>query len=239
MGDGPADHATRFSAAIDTFEVAELPLDIEPTAGDRARSAVATGGVLLVGERHGVEQNPLVAYTLMRRFDVRVLCLEWPSDLEPALQRYMAGGRLDLPVFAARPTDGRITAGHFAVVRTLAEEARLDRIVLFDLPFWPGSWSERDRGMAGRLLQALGSFPALVLAGSLHTRLRRHRQGEPMGAHIARARPGTREVRLRYPGAERFPWTGGRGGSCTLRTAGAWLELTVPNARPAVTPDGH
>jgi hypothetical protein len=237
MGGVQPDDFTWFTEAVEAFSVAQLPLEVEPAAGDRVRAAVATGGALLVGERHGVEQNPLVAYTLMHRFDVRILCLEWPADLEPAVERYLAWGRLDASSLRRRPRDDRITAGHFAVLRALAQEARLDRVVLFDPPVWPDTWSERDQNMAARLLAALGGFPAVVMAGNLHTRLRRHRQGEPMGAHVARARPGTREVRLRYPGAGRFPWTGGNATGCRLRVAGAWLELTVPGAGPAVTPE--
>jgi hypothetical protein len=42
-------------------------------------------------------------------------------------------------------------------------------------------------------------------------------------------------VRLRYPGDV---VSGVRRDACTLRSAGAWLELTVPDARPGVTPAG-
>jgi len=52
---------------------------------------------------------------------------------------------------------------------------------------------------------------------------------------VAQARPGTVEVRVRYPGD--VVVRAGRD-TCRLRSAGAWLELTVPDSRPGVTPAG-
>ena len=225
--------ATRFAEAIDAFTVCELELSIEPSAAVRLAAKLAAGGPILVGERHGVEQNPVVAYTLMRRLGLRVLGLEWPADLQPAVDAFLEGSALDADVLADS-SDGRITAGHFAVLRSMRRDGLLERVVLFDPVPWPRTWSERDWGMAVRLLQQTGRPPALVMAGSLHTRLRRHRHGEPMGAHVARARAGAVEVRLRYPGGPLATPSGG----CVLRSAGAWLELTLPDARPAVTPAG-
>ena len=224
--------AGRFCGAIEAFPVADLAMEIEPPAAVRLRAKLAAGGPILVGERHGVEQNPLIAYTLMRRLGLRVLALEWSTDLQAAVDGYLAGG--SLPVEGLDDGgDGRITAGHFAVLRALRRDGLLDRVVLFDPSPWPRTWSERDWSMAVRLLQETGGTPALVLAGSLHTRLRRHRHGEPMGAHVARARSGAVEVRLRYPGGA---VAGQDRDTCVLRSAGAWLELTVPGARPGVTP---
>jgi hypothetical protein len=223
--------AARFTEAIDAFAVGELELEIEPPAAARLAAKLAAGGPILAGERHGVEQNPLVAYTLMRRLGLRVLALEWSIGLQAAVDAFLDGEALDVDVLADS-TDGRITAGHFAVLRSMRRDGLLDRVVLFDPEPWPRTWSERDWGMAVRLLQENARPPAFVMAGSLHTRLRRHRHGEPMGAHVARARSGTLEVRLRYPGGPLATPSG----ACVLRSAGAWLELTVPDARPAVTP---
>ncbi|HEY4027158.1 MAG TPA: hypothetical protein VGO86_12075 [Candidatus Dormibacteraeota bacterium] len=230
--DARAASVARFAEAVDAFVVEDLVMGVDPTADARLRAKVAAGSPILVGERHGIEQNPLVAYTLMRRLNIRLLALEWSGELEPVVDRYLAGHELDVDALA-QSRDGRITAGHFAVLRALSVAGLLDRVVLFDLAIWPRTWSERDEGMAGRLLAGTRGTPALAMAGSLHTRLRRHRHGEPMGAHVARTRAGTLEVRLRYPGGGPLSW---HGSSCMLRPAGAWLELTVPHARQAVTP---
>jgi hypothetical protein len=226
--------ATRFAEGVEAFTVEELSLSIDATAVARLRAKLAAGGPLLVGERHGIEQNPLVAYTLMRRFGLRVLGLDWSVDWQPAMDGFLAGGPLDLEAFA-ECGDGRVTAGHFAVLHSLRDDGLLEGVVLLDPSPWPVTWSERDRAMATRLLQETRATPALVMAGSLHTRLRRHPHGEPMGAHVARARPGAIEVRLRYPGDV---LSGVRRDACALRSAGAWLELTVPRSRPGLTPAG-
>jgi len=231
---GRAALADRFLRAIDEFATGDLALELEAPAAARLAAKLAAGGPILVGERHGVEQNPLVASTLMRRLGLRVLGLEWATDLQPVVDRFLATGDLDVGPLA-ESDDGRVTAGHFAVLRSLRRDGLLDQVVLFDPVPWPGTWSERDWGMAVHVLREIGRPPALVMAGSLHTRLRRHRHGEPMGAHVARARPGTVEVRMRYPGQ---PPPGRAAGVCVLRSAGAWLELTVPDAREAVTPAG-
>jgi hypothetical protein len=224
--------AAGFARAVDAFDVAELPVEVDGPAAARLRTKLAAGGPILVGERYGVEQNPLVAYTLMHRLGIRVLALGWCADLAPVVDRFLGGQMLDAAALARRD-DGRVTAGHLAVVRALYRDGQLDRVVLLEPAIWPRTWSERDHAMAERLLQESEGQTALVLAGSLHTRLRRHRHGEPMGAHLARVRPGTVEVRLRYPGLGAPSVC-----RCALRSAGAWLELTVPNARRAVTPGG-
>lgn len=228
-----ATRTAQFVEAIDAFAVRDLELEIEPLAAARLAAKLAAGGPILVGERHGVEQNPLVAHTLMRHLGLRVLGLEWSADLQPVVEGFLAGEALDAGALLDS-ADGRITAGHFAVLRSLRRDGLLDRVVLFDFAPWPRTWSERDWAMAVRLLQQTPGPPAVVMAGSLHTRLRRHRHGEPMGAHVARARPGTVEVRLRYPGRG----SGWAPEGFVLRSAGAWLELTVPDGQPAVTPAG-
>jgi hypothetical protein len=233
-----------FLAGVETFVVEELPIDIDPAAGDRVRVAVAGGGVVLLGESHGVEQNPLIIATLVRTFGLCSLGLEWDVELQPVVDDFLAGRPLDVAALAPS-VDGRITAGHFAVLRSLRERGLLERAVLFDPP-WPGSWDERDRLMAAELLAGIGSGPALAVAGNLHTWLRPHEHGVPMGVHVAAARPATLEIRIRCLSGEALNITLKRVGSpvaetghhhaAALREAGHRLELTLPVARPAIVP---
>ena len=78
--------------------------------------------------------------------------------------------------------DGRITAGHLAV---LAERAAAGpvQVVLFDGTIGAGwSWSDRDEAMAGRILAAaLPGNRMLVVAGNAHTPTGRTELGVPMG----------------------------------------------------------
>lgn len=233
-----------FENAVEAFDAGWLPIAIEPAAAAAVHGAVDVGALVLLGEIHGVEQNPLIVASLMRTFDLRVLGLEWPVGLQDALDTFLDGGVLDIGPFA-ESNDGRITAGHFAVLRALRREGLLERVILFN-PFGSASWSDRDRQMAEVLLASLGPDPALILAGNMHTQLRPHRHGVPMGVHLAATRPGTVEIRIRYLSGEFFNLSRKRiqssapppeqGAGYELRASGGQLEVTVPVARPAVVP---
>ena len=63
------------------------------------------------------------------------------------------------------------------------------------------SWSQRDEAMARRILAA--SPPGartLAVAGNAHTPTSPTALGVPMGAVLARQRPGVREIRISYGG---------------------------------------
>ena len=66
------------------------------------------------------------------------------------------------------------------------------------------SWSQRDGAMARRILAALAAGAGtLAVAGNAHTPITGTRLGLPLGACIARQRPGVREIRISY-GAGRY-----------------------------------
>ncbi len=223
--------AAEFTAAIDAFAVHDLQVPFEPEADDRLRVTVAAAGVILLGEVHGIAQNPLVVYTLARRYDIRCIALEWPADADLAdfdsLRHY---------------ADGRITAGHFAVLRALREEGRLDTVVRFSELGHFASWSARDQDMADRLLQGVGESAVIAAAGNLHTRLERHRHGIPMGVHVAQSRKAI-EVRIQASGGtfykfgrRRLSWRPLRRPG--LRWAGTHAVFGIGRARVAAVPGG-
>jgi hypothetical protein len=236
-----------FRAAVENFAVAELPLEIEPAADEIVRSALAKNGVLLIGETHGVLENPLVFYTLMRRFGVACLGLEWLPALRPVVDRFLSSGSLTYPAIADS-ADGRITAGHFAALRALSQEGLLNKLVLFSPLAGYATWTDRDREMAAHLVAGIGNEPAVAMAGNLHTQLSEHRHGVPMGLHIARERPDTLDVRIDYmSGAyfnlrpKRFGWRI-RSRLQPRRFILTWAEsraiLTIPEAHLAAVPAG-
>jgi hypothetical protein len=190
-------------AAAD-FEVTDLSLAIEPPALEAARRSLAETGLLLLGEVHGVHENPLIARALMQAFGLTGLALEWPEDLAPVVREFLAGGML-----ADHPWlwfgDGRITAGHLAVLRERTAAGPL-ALTLFDGTIEAGwSWSQRDEAMARRILAApAGGTGTLVIAGNAHTPTSRTRYGIPLGACLARQRPGVREVRISYGGGRYY-----------------------------------
>jgi hypothetical protein len=105
--------------AVAEFSVTDPGLVIEPAALAAARRSLDSSGLLLLGETHGVRENPLLIRALMLAFGLTSLALEWPEDLAPVIRAYLAGKTLpDHPWLWGG--DGRITAGHLAV---LAERA--------------------------------------------------------------------------------------------------------------------
>ncbi|MFI6325628.1 hypothetical protein ACIBG8_49505 [Nonomuraea sp. NPDC050556] len=111
--------------AVSGFHAEPLDVPMEEEALELAARSLEESGLLLVGEIHGVRENPLVALTLMRALGVTRLALEWPPEIA---------------------ADG----------------------------------------------------PTIVVAGNLHTPTEPHQEGIPMGAHLARARPGLRSIAIEY-----------------------------------------
>jgi hypothetical protein len=186
------------------FAVTDLGLAMEAPALAAARRSLEESGYLLLGEVHGVRENPLVIHSLMQAFGLTGLALESHEDLAPVTGAFMTGGQL-----AESPLlwfgDGRITAGHLAVLRERAAAGPLT-LTLFDATIGAGwSWSEHDEAMASRILAA--SAPAtgtLVVAGNAHTPITCTDLGMPLGAHLARQRPGLREIRISYRGGHYY-----------------------------------
>jgi hypothetical protein len=100
--------------------------------------------------------------------------------------------------------------------------------------------------MARRLLAAVpaGGTGTLVVAGNAHTVTRETELGVPLGAHLARERPGVREIRIRYGsgafwnlGPRRFgPVTGADAGPPRLSEQDGDLVLDLPVASEATVP---
>ena len=80
--------------AIAEFVVTGLDLVIEPRALTAARQSLDSSGLLLPGEIHGVQENPLVIRTLMKAFGLTSLAPEWPGDLTPIIRAFPASKTL-------------------------------------------------------------------------------------------------------------------------------------------------
>jgi hypothetical protein len=225
------------------FAVEDLGLVIEPAALAAAGRSLDSAGLLLLGEVHGVRENPLLIRALMRVFGLTSLALEWPGDLEPVIQAFLAGQRLaDHPWLWGG--DGRITAGHLAVLAERAAAGPLE-VILFDGVMGAGwSWSQRDEAMARRLLAGSPSGArTLAVAGNAHTPTSPTDLGLPLGACLARQRPGIREIRIRYGGgrfwnlkSRRFGRHGGPQGPVRLHQDTGELVVDLPVATEAVVP---
>ena len=78
--------------AIAEFVVIDLDLVIEPRALAAARQSLDSAGLLLLGEIHGVRENPLLIGALMKAFGLTSLALEWPEVLPAARTRRTSHG---------------------------------------------------------------------------------------------------------------------------------------------------
>jgi hypothetical protein len=229
--------------AVAEFAVTDLDLVIEPPALSAARQSLDASGLLLLGEVHGVRENPLLVRALMKAFGLTSLALEWPEDLTPMIRAFLASGTL-----ADHPSlwggDGRITAGHLAVLADRAAAGPLELIVFDGVIGADWSWSQRDEAMARRILATSSpSARTLVVAGNAHTPTSPIELGVPMGAHVAEQRPGTREVQISYGGGSfynceprQFARRTGPQGTIRLHQHQDELVLDLPTATEAVVP---
>jgi hypothetical protein len=209
----------QFEDAVRAYAFVDVALD--PTALGAARNTLDATGLLVVGEPHGMSETPSVVYALARDLGIRAVAFEWSHeemdtlDLDrlwslPAASEFFSG-------------DGRITAGHFA----LLEQLQPEQVIAFDRldADTPTSWQEhvrvRDREMAERLLEQWDRrLPLLVLTGAFHAQLAAA-EGEPMAAHLAQALPGLQPAMLAYDGTP-------------MPTAP--IVFALPPGHPAVTP---
>ena len=232
-----------FHHAVAEFMVTGMGLVIEPPALAAARQSLDSSGLLLLGEIHGVRENPLLIRALMQAFELTSLALEWPEDLTPMIRAFLASGTL-----AGHPWlwggDGRITAGHLAVLADRAAAGPLDLILFDGVIGADWSWSQRDEAMARRILATSPpSARTLVVAGNAHTPIHPIELGIPMGARLAGQRPGTREVQISYGGGRfynceprQFARRTDPQGKIRLHQHQGELVLDLPIATEAVVP---
>lgn len=235
--------ANEFAEAVRVHRFDELPLDNETAA--RARASLAETGLLVVGEPHGVRETPNVLYSLATALETLAVAFEWShEEMDEAVEHFVRSGSFDFDRLWSLPSsaeffcgDGRITAGHFALLQRLRDEGRLDQVVVFDRldpepP--PDDWLVRDREMADRLLAAWDHrFPLLVLTGAFHAQLEAD-EGETLAMHLARQRPQLQPVMLDYATGQ--CWSRGRLHNVSGPVPQAPITVRVPKATPGVVP---
>jgi hypothetical protein len=225
------------------FVVADLDLVTEPAALAVAQRSLDDSGLLLLGEVHGVRGNPLLIRALMQAFGLTSLALEWPEDLAPVIGAFLATGTL-ADHWLLWSGDGRITAGHLAVLAERAAAGPLE-VILFDGTVGAGwTWSQRDEAMAGRILAGTTvGARTLAVAGNAHTPTSPTDLGVPMGSCLAERRPGVREIRINYGGGHyynmrpgRFRPASPRPRQVRLHQEHGALVLDLPSAGEAIVP---
>jgi hypothetical protein len=213
-----------------------------------AAKSLADTGLLLVGEQHGVRETPSVLHSLAVALGTRAVAFEWShEEMEAPVQAYLDSGSFDFEaLWSLQPDaeffcgDGRIAAGHFALLERLRHEGRLDQVIVFDRlgreP--PSDWEEhvrrREPELAARLLAEWErDRPLLVLTGAFHAQLRAA-EGRPMAAHLASRLPGLQPAMLDY--ATGCCWSRGELHDVSGPMPDASITFRLGEATPAVVP---
>lgn len=237
---------SQFAAAVVGHPFGELRF--EGAAVARARRTLRETGLLVVGEPHGVRETPSVVYALASLLEIRALAFEWShEEMAEPVESFVRGGSFDFEQLWSLPAgseffcgDGRVTAGHFALLERLRAEGRLEQAIVFDRldPEPPTDWEEqvrrREPEMAARLLAEWDRRqPLLVLAGAFHAQLRAL-EGEPMAGHLARALPGLEPAMLDYTSG--YAWSRGKLHDVSGPMPAAPITVRAGRATPAVVP---
>lgn len=157
-----------FLTAINSARVEIIPTDFDPIATRHLANSLPHARLFLLGEMHGVAENASIIYTLMKKFGIKSLALEWDETCRTAINSYLSTDKLDLTPFSSS-TDGRITANHFRLLSLLNKENLLHQLILYDREY-TGDWNLRDQQMAETISSASRpDLPVLVFGGSLHT----------------------------------------------------------------------
>ena len=161
-------------------------------------------------------------FSLLRGLGLRRLALEWAEEeLRPVADGDLEALWALAPRAEAFSGDGRLTAGHLALLRAV----ELDEVVLLDRVGTEGD--ERSLAMGERLLAA--SRPVLAVVGSGHARL----EEGTAAARVASEVRGLTPVSLAW--ARGSCWFQGEH-PLSGEPPRLGVELPRPPARPAVVP---
>jgi hypothetical protein len=233
-----------FAAAVAGHRFTDVAL--EPVVLEEAMESIQDAGLLFVGESHGVRENPDVLYALAVELRAQAIALEWSyEEMQKPLDDFLETGSFDFEaLWSLTPTaeffcgDGRITAGHFALLERLRREGRLEQVIAADRldpepP--PVDWQVRDRELAERLLAEWDArLPLLVLVGGLHARLDAS-DGVTMAMVVARECRGVQSAMLDY--AHGSAWARGRAYDVSGQPLpDASLVVRLPEATQAFVP---
>lgn len=192
-----------FIEAVSSISVEEIPATFDEQAVQELAESIGSNKLFILGEMHGVKENADVIYTLFKKFGFRQLALEWAPELKEIAERYLESGELDFDAIKDSP-DGRITAGHFALLKKLESEGMLEGLVCFDGGSGGHGWNARDAAMAKNILNNLSDMPTLVVAGNLHAKTEpitfddEPDEQHPMGENIKKEIPSVASGKIEY-----------------------------------------
>jgi len=243
-----------FIEAVSTVSIEEMPAAFDELATQSLVDNLESNKVFILGEMHGVKENVDVIYTLFKKFGFRQLALEWEPKLKEVANKFLESGELDFDAIQDSP-DGRITAGHFALLKRLKSEGMLDELVCFDEGSGGEGWNARDAAMARNILDNLSDTPTLVVAGNLHVETGvinfDDEPGEkhPMGENVKKAIPNVASGRIEYLAGQYYnydiqelhglPEEGKVSETKFYQDERGLYIFEVPEAHPAMVPNPH
>ncbi len=190
-----------FIEAIQNTEIKVLDTAFDDKSVEHLAVEIDRAKLFLLGETHGVMENAAIIYTLFKKFGFKNLALEWDPAWRTAAERFLNGETLDFESIQGSP-DGRITAGHFALLKKLKDEGLLEKLICFDSST-NADWNARDKGMAQHILENFNDLPTLVVAGRLHTltesfTLEDESESHPMGELLKQTVPNLPTGKIEY-----------------------------------------
>jgi erythromycin esterase-like protein len=191
-----------FIEEMNSILIYEIPTAFDEDASKNLLASLAKSRLLIMGEMHGVKENVDVIYTLFKKFGFRQLALEWETGLRAVTEHFIETGEIDFEAIQ-NSSDGRITAGHFALLKKLKDEGLLERLICFD-GSGEADWDARDENMAKNILAGLSDFPTLVVAGNLHAKVEpvtfndEQTEHHPMGERIKVRIPEVPSGKIEY-----------------------------------------
>lgn len=197
-----ADKAS-FIETVSSILIEEISTTFDEQVVQELVESIGNNKLFILGEMHGVKENVDMIYTLFKKFSFRQLALEWEPELKEVAEKYLESGELDF--YAIKDSsDGRITAGHFALLNKLKSEGMLERLVCFDGGSGGHGWNARDKAMAKNILDNLSDVPTLVVAGNLHAKTEpitfddEPDEQHPMGENVRKEIPNVASGRIEY-----------------------------------------
>ncbi|HEC94036.1 MAG TPA: hypothetical protein ENI56_01515 [Candidatus Kaiserbacteria bacterium] len=192
-----------FVEAIKNIEVGEIDTEFDEKSAKSLVSEIGVAKLLLLGETHGVKENVDIIYTLFKKFGFNKLAFEWNKELQDTAENFLQTGELDFEAIKDS-SDGRITAGHFALLKKLQDEGSLKALVCFDSETPFVDWDTQNASMAKNIITNLADGTTLVVAGNLHTQVEPitfdDEKGEhhPMGENVKKQIPDVPSGKIKY-----------------------------------------
>ncbi len=192
-----------FVEAIKNIEIGEIDTEFDERSVESLVSELGKAKLLLLGETHGVKENADIIYTLFKKFGFKKLALEWNKELQEQAEKFLQTGELNFEAIKDSP-DGRITAGHFALLKKLKDEGLLEALVCFDGETPSADWDTRDANMAKNIIANLTDGTTLVVAGNLHTQVEsitfegEKEEHHPMGENVKKQIPDVPSGKIKY-----------------------------------------